>query len=261
MPPVGHELDSQSSKDEPLVYAPLVAYSQPQVHPSKFVSNSRESSLHKFVCHVSLHHHLSAAVSFRSKNTSARPEKDPRDRIDKHSLNLSVRKWGRPPVCSKPDRSNLQARNRKLALRATRVVDSTVSERQLIFLRQMNRCWNKYVWGLLEINLKRDSSGFDLSHSLKSLSSSLEWIGAKIRIENCPALKDWHGKTGYLVGSSDTAWHIVTGVEPSSTRRQQLRVLHAPKLRSTVVILLPKRPGDLASNEFYEIDLYLGRRI
>jgi hypothetical protein len=247
-----------SSFSRVTLYAPLVAYHQTRVEPSNYLrsvgtlpKSVGEAALKSFLGAISCHHHLSKA-SLHGKNTSARPlqEYDVRDRLQQRALMLvgggfygnSNKKNDAVP---KGRSARSRIRKRKSRVKKSQKIPEEVWNEQVAFLKELNQRWNRYAWSLFQPpdQKQKRSTEDEFAHHqsltlrVKRLSKTMDWVGARVRLDQCASLREKIGCQGILMEDTACTWQIfpmdTTGI---NTGRRRIVI---PKKSSIVTVLLP----------------------
>jgi hypothetical protein len=155
------------------------------------------------------------------------------------------------PLASSARRRPKRTTTGKKLIRSSVVVPADVHQSQVMFLRRLHRAWIQHAWEILD-----GTSAAAVQRRLASLpnQNSLEWIGSRVRIDECGAQPSRIGRVGILVAHTANTWRVVpvpddfekpTGTfeknEGPTTVRLQTFVL--PKEATTLSVLLPIKTG------------------
>jgi hypothetical protein len=133
----------------------------------------------------------------------------------------------------------------KNSFRSSVVVPADVYQSQMAFLRRLHRVWIQHAWEVLD-----GSSAAIVQQRLSTLPSrnSMEWIGSRVRIDECAAQPSRIGRVGVLVAHTTNTWRVVPVpddfdrcVDAATTVR--LRTFVLPKASTTLSVLLPTKPN------------------
>jgi hypothetical protein len=250
-------------KDEPApllfrstLYAPLAAYQQTRVSPAEFTRTTtrvakelHESSLYKFLQHVSNHHHAKPN-QLHAKNTAGKPLKEYEDRIQQRALNLVGGDfYGHTKVKSQRAKTVKRRRPAEQNCAFSRSAEATIKSDHL-FLDHLNKLWNDYAQTFMKTQTK-----------LKVAVNEMEWIGALVRIDGCPAFRNWKGYKGIVVQHTNKSWHVyVKGQRQNKARKQVNKLLYLPKATTKLAALTYKKTGNDSEHLCTVIHIENGKR-
>ena len=228
------------------LYAPLEAYQQTRVSPAEYTRTStkvakelHESSLFKFLQHVSSHHHAKP-TQLHAKNTSAKPLKDYAERIQQRALNLVGGDfYGSSSKSSKlpSPKAIKRRRSTKPKISSSGSDEEATLKSDHLFLDNLNKLWNDYAQKLLE------------AKDAKLTINEMEWVGALVRIDACPAYRNWKGYKGIVVQHTQQSWHVyIKGERKNRPRKQVNKLLYLPKATTTLSVLIYKSKGPKSSD-------------
>lgn len=213
------------------VYAPLKSYdfSADSEQSSSIPKNLQDASLLQFYGKVSEDFHRTAP-RLDCKNTAGRPlsVSDITGRIQQRALTLvggggytisAAAKKGQPPLSSNPSTiapsKSQKKRKREHLLQRIRGSRQSTDQLQLNddanFLQQLNAEWNVYASGILQLSTVEPETTMALvSRRAKQLAlGAIEWVGARVRVDQCPSSKGREGLSGILVAQTTNTWRIV----------------------------------------------------
>lgn len=228
------------------LYAPLEAYRQIRVSPAEYTRAAtkvpkelHESSLYKFLQHVSNHHHAKP-TQLHGKNTSAKPLKDYAERIQQRALNLVGGDfYGGAKTCKSQHCKTIKRRRptkEKISFSASE--EATIKSDHL-FLDNLNKLWNNYALKLIKAK--------NVTPAIRV--NDMEWAGALVRIDGCPAFRNWQGYKGIVVQHTNTSWHVyIKGERSSKPRKQVNKLLYLPKATTALSVLIYKSAGPQSSD-------------
>lgn len=228
--------DSSAMLFRSTLYAPLEAYQQTLVSPAEYTRTSstkvskelQESSLYKFLQHVSSHHHTKP-TQLHAKNTSAKPLKDYAERIQQRALNLVGRDFYGGGTQAKSHKAHCStAAKRRQSKQKPQCPKSEEIKLHNSFLDYLNQLWNEYASKVLREKTE-----------MKPAINSMEWIGALVRIDACPAFRDWRGYQGIVVHHTEKSWHVcIRGKTRSKKKKDVNKLLFLPKATTTLTVLI-----------------------
>lgn len=216
------------------VYAPLKAYDFPadSERTSSIPRNLQDASLHAFFGKVSEHFHRTIP-RLDCKNTAGRPlsTADIAGRIKQRSLtlvggghNVSATAVGKAQKQSKPTIASRSQRRRKRdrllqRIGCTRPFTEYQLERDAYFLQQLIAEWNSYASEVLRVRSEPDSEEAlsRIAFRASQLADSIEWIGARVRVAQCPSMRGREGLSGVMVSRTTNTWRIVPTADESNT--------------------------------------------
>jgi hypothetical protein len=260
---------TSSSFSRVTLYAPLVAYHQTRVEPSNYLrsvgtlpKSVGEAALKSFLGAISCHHHLSNA-SLHGKNTSARPlqEHEVRDRLQQRALMLvgggfyGSNNSKKNDVVSKGKSTRSRIRKRQSRIKKSQRIPEAVWNEQHAFLTELNQRWNRYAWSLFQPpdqKQKRstddeDSQQESLKLRVKRVSRAMDWVGARVRLDQCASLREKIGCQGVLVADTACTWQIFP-MDTTGTNTGRRHII-IPKRSSIVTVLLPTIQKDEEGKE------------
>lgn len=142
----------------------------------------------------------------------------------------------------------------KKSIRSSVVVPVDVYQTQMAFLRRLHHVWIQHAWEVLD-----GRSASTVQQRLASLPrrDSLEWIGSRVRIDECGPQPSRIGRVGILVAHTVNTWRVVpvpddfdratdtlqTNEPPPTTSTMRLETFVLPKDSTTLSVLLPTRPN------------------
>jgi hypothetical protein len=220
------------------LYAPLAAYQQTRVSPAEYTRASikvtkelHESSLYKFLQHVSNHHHAKPN-QLHAKNTAGKPLKDYEDRIQQRALNLVGGDfYGNVKAKSQRAKAVKRRRPAKQNCSFSRSAEATVKSDHL-FMDNLNKLWNDYAQKCVVV-------GTEVA------INDMEWVGALVRIDECPAFRNWKGYKGIVVQHTSKSWHVyIKGQRKNKARKQINKLLYLPKDNTKLAALTYKSTGN-----------------
>jgi hypothetical protein len=127
-------------------------------------------------------------------------------------------------------------------------VPPEVHRAQTEFLAELNREWVRYARDLL------GTTPAQVSTSMASLPgrSSLEWVGAGVRVERCDRRPSRSGAAGILVRETPNTWSVVlveeddddiSALGSDASAYRALRTCVVPKKGSVLSVLIPAQHG------------------
>ena len=258
------------------LYAPLAAYHQTNVPARDYLSTVKslprtvgEAALIRFVGNVSLHHHLTQE-SLHSKNTSARPlsENEVRDRLQQRGLTLVGGGFYTPKEKKNPASTSRRRRARKRKLCHPRhggkrlPISQDLWKNEIDFVEKLNRKWNDYAWSILQPTSpfgKQSKPSLEVRDDIPAiakrarlLSRTMEWVGARVRLDRCVSCREWVGCEGVLVADTKNTWEVFR--TNANKQRHKSRLIVIPKQGSTLVVLLPVRTSKIQAPSTSPLD-------
>lgn len=221
------------------LYAPLAAYQQTRISPADYTRTAtkvskelQESSLYKFLQHVSSHHHAKP-TQLHAKNTSAKPLKDYAERIQQRALNLvGVDFYGGTKAKAQSANSKATKRRRQ-SRRKFRFPGADEMQPHKSYLEKLNKLWNEYASKVIKEKAQ-----------VAPAINEIEWVGALVRIDSCPAFRDWQGCQGFVVHHTNKSWHVCTKGWTQNTKKKEVnKLLYLPKTTTSLTVMIPKSTG------------------
>jgi hypothetical protein len=155
------------------------------------------------------------------------------------------------PLASSASRRPKRTTTGKNLIRSSVVVPADVYQSQMVFLLRLHRAWIQHAWEILD-----GTSAATVQRRLASLpnQNSMEWIGSRVRIDECGAQPSRIGRVGIFVAHTANTWRVVPvpddfekptdtfekNDEPTTVR---LQTFVLPKEATTLSVLLPMKPG------------------
>jgi hypothetical protein len=222
------------------LYASLESYTQKDpalyMRQQAVSATKQELALVEFFATVSESYNKTLQHK-HSKNTACRPlsSREMNDRLKQRALTLvggGINTTTNVTTKSKMDQDRTLAPTSKRRRETKRILRSEWGGEQVVqqqtFLMNLNRMWNEYIWQLLE------HDGRDFAFRFSELSSQVEWVGARVVIEECHQHPTWRGRGGYLIAQTKNTWQVV---ELKGTTCSGILVI--PKLKTCLKVSLP----------------------
>jgi hypothetical protein len=255
------------------VYAPLKSYDNPAAadsEPSSVPKNLQDAQLVQFYSKVSEHFHRSNP-RLDCKNTAGRPLSvaDITGRIQQRALtligggyNVSATTASATSKEKSQQAKNTVVSRRQLKRKRHRILErigcSGPSPEQRShnanFLQQLNAQWNVYATKVLQVPTDEILNLSQISIRARQLAGSIEWVGARVRVDHCVSAKSREGLLGILVSQTTNTWRIVPAVEAELVRTASLTedtvnsnaISNECPLRLNKTVIVPKDGSSLA---------------
>jgi hypothetical protein len=225
------------------IYTSLKSYDQATASTTdsqQKTSNSiqQDSQLYSFYSRISMDFHR-GKVGLDCKNTAGRPHSasDVNNRIQQRALTLTTnasfhKRIGQQQPQGQQyssgsggimSRSKRKQKNQEILLRIGYNNCNLSPKHHEDFLQKLNQQWNTYMVNLLwkTSNQKdhphpsqqpqMDVTDDVLAKSFSFISDracSIEWIGAKVRVDQCQAMQSKVGLVGILVAQTSRTWRV-----------------------------------------------------
>jgi hypothetical protein len=224
---------------------------------------------------VSKDYHRSSSVKL-PKNTANRPTslQEVSDKLQQRALTLvtggingkrssrtETNKNDAEASASKKRKRNKIQISRKEEVKLLNAMSPAVKTCQTNFLDKLNRHWNDYVRRLVRIDSDKASTTDDtIARRLQMVANDIEWVGARMRIDECLARPQWAKRQGILVATTSQTWKVI-----ESTKREdgsiRFDVLIVPKKGTYLTATFRMPVASPSDNEEADADQVLYIRL